>query len=78
MCEYQQPATLQDQLILITRMPIADPYPGKIIFYHELANTKTRKTIALGETTLALVDVNTRTLIRDVPPAMMQTIRQFR
>ena len=76
-CDYENPARFRDRLVLTTRMPFQEPYPGRVRFRHELSNARTKQAIATGETVVTLVEWKTGRLIREVPEDMMARVREL-
>ena len=73
-CDYETPARFGDELVLVTRMPFSEPYPGRIRFIHEVSNARTKQTVARGETVVTLLEWETRRLVREIPPEMMERL----
>jgi len=76
-CDYENPARFRDRLVLTTRMPFEEPYPGRIGFRHELSNARTKQPVARGETVVTLVEWQTGRLIRRIPEDMMERVREL-
>ncbi len=74
-CAYHAPARYPDPLILTTRALFQETYQGKFTFLHSLTHRKSHQLIADGETVLTIIDTRTYTLIKEIPPFVIQNIR---
>ncbi len=71
-CDYKNAARYGDRLVLTTTHERLPNYEGRLIFRHSLMH-ETRKTeIAVAETTLTVMNMQTGQLIREFPADVWQ------
>jgi len=64
-CVYERAVREGDELVLVTKHKVLETYTGKLEFFHELINKKTKTTHALGECVCTLMNPKTGELIRE-------------
>jgi YbgC/YbaW family acyl-CoA thioester hydrolase len=76
-CTYLAPVHFGDELILCTEHLVASTYGSRFEFSHSLVNTRTRCEVATGTSAMAAVDVQTRQVLRELPPAVWERYTQL-
>lgn len=77
-CEYLNPVTRGDRLVLITTHEVSDEYGGALSFTHDLINSKTKVRHAHAVCKCSIVDPQTRRLIRNPDPDMLEKYRNLK
>ncbi len=66
-CEYTSPAAYGDSLVVTTRHRIAAQWDGRFAFEHSISNTKTKVEVCAGHSEVTVLDMRTRSLIKEIP-----------
>ncbi len=66
-CEYVAPATYGDTLIVTTRHRVVDHWDGRFLFEHSISNTKTKVELCYGQSAVTILDLDSRTLVKEIP-----------
>ena len=77
-CTYLSPVRFGDELILCTEHLVASSYGSRFEFSHSLVNTRSHLEVASGTSAMAAIDVQTRQVLRDLPPLLWERYRQLR
>ena len=66
-CEYRWPAVFGDLLAVTTRHRLLERYEGRLAFEHSVVRRRDKVELAAGRTAIALVDLDRRRLVRELP-----------
>ncbi|MCP4606776.1 MAG: hypothetical protein GY847_40760 [Proteobacteria bacterium] len=66
-CEYLSPARFGDKLAVTTRHRLTDVWDGKFLFDHSISNAKTKVELCCGHTAVTVVDLNSHSLVKEIP-----------
>jgi acyl-CoA thioester hydrolase len=65
--EYFSPAVYGDTLVVTTKHRLADRWDGRFLFEHSISNTKTKVELCAGQTAVTVIDLNSNSLIKEIP-----------
>lgn len=77
-CEYRWPAVWGDVLAVTTRHRLLERYEGRIEFEHSVVRRRGKLELACGRTAIALVDLDRRKLLRELPPDVWERYGSLR
>jgi acyl-CoA thioester hydrolase len=77
-CEYRWPAVYGDALAVTTRHRLLERYEGRLEFEHSIVRHRGKLELAGGRTAIALVDLDRRRLVRELPPSIWEQYRSLR
>jgi acyl-CoA thioester hydrolase len=77
-CEYLWPAVFGDRLACTTRHRLLERYEGRLEFEHSIVRYRGKLELAGGRTAIALVDLDRRRLVRELPGEIWDRYRGLR
>lgn len=77
-CEYRWPAVWGDSLAVTTRHRLRERYGGRLEFEHSVVRRRGKRVLADGRTAVALVDLDRRKLVRELPPEIWERYGRLR
>ena len=77
-CEYLKPAVYGDTLVVTTRHRLLERWDGRFQFDHSISNTRNKAEICSGQSAVTVVDMNTGTLVKEIPADVWQRYQNLK
>jgi YbgC/YbaW family acyl-CoA thioester hydrolase len=67
-CEYLQPATYGDELVVTTRHKLLERWEGRFRFEHAVSSVRSKQELATGWSEATVLDMAQGRLVKEIPP----------
>jgi acyl-CoA thioester hydrolase len=67
-CEYLQPATYGDELVVTTSHKLLERWEGRFHFDHTISHLRTKRELATGFSVATVLDLASGRLVKEIPP----------